>query len=100
VLTEALWLVRKNPAAIARLGTPISAGFPWGNIKVSGGSGTANLSFAATGPKGSGTVYLSGQKDLGTWRLTRFDLAIGDSGRTIDLGTDTSPLAPLKLPLN
>ena len=90
----------KNPSAIAALGTPIKAGFPWGSTRINGDRGTANLSFSATGPKGSGTVYLDAQKDLGTWRLTRFDLAIGERGRIIDLGTDTSQLPPLKLPLN
>jgi len=84
----------QNPEAIAALGSPISAGFPTGHVSYDGGSGNAELTFSATGPKGSGTVYVDARRDLGVWRLTRFELEI--AGRTIDLGADIGRLPPLK----
>lgn len=88
--------LKQNPNAISELGTPISAGFPSGHISFDNDSGSAELSFSATGPKRSGTVYVDARKDLGVWRLTRFELEIDDRDRTIDLGADTARLPPLK----
>lgn len=84
----------QNPAAIRELGTPISPGFPWGRISISGDSGHATLSFAATGPKGSGTVYVDATKDFGVWRLMRLQLAVEGRVDRIDLGADAAPNRP------
>jgi hypothetical protein len=75
-----------NPAAISALGTPISTGFPWGHISVSGPSGHAELSFSAQGPKADGTVYVNATKALGTWRIDRIELEINGRDRRINLG--------------
>lgn len=90
--------LKQNPDAISELGTPISAGYPRGHISVDNDSGNAELSFSATGPKGSGTVYVDARKDLGAWRLTRLELELDGRDRTIDLDADTPRLPPLKLP--
>ena len=73
--------LKQSPAAIAELGSPISAGFPSGHISVEDDSGSAELSFSATGPNGSGTVYADARKDLGVWRLTRLELEIDGRDR-------------------
>jgi len=60
-----------SPTVIAALGTPIEAGmFVSGSVKVSGPSGSAELSIPLHGPSGSGRVYLRAQKSLGEWTLT------------------------------
>jgi hypothetical protein len=89
--------LKQSPAAIAELGSPISAGAPGGHISFKDESGIAELSFPATGPKGSGTVSLDAHRDLGVWRLTRIELAIEGQSGTIDLGSETARLPPLKL---
>lgn len=88
--------LKQHPAAVAELGSPISAGFPMGHVSFKDDTGNAELSFSATGPNGSGTVYVDASKDLGVWRLTRFELAIDGRDRTIDLGADITRLPPLK----
>lgn len=86
--------LNKSPAAISELGTPIQPGFPWGNFKISGDNGEAQLSFSATGPTGHGTVYADAVKSGGNWRLTRLDLVV-DGGRRIDIrGGGAAPTRP------
>jgi hypothetical protein len=84
----------QSQAAISELGRPIQPGFPWGHFSTSGDSGQAELWFSATGPKGHGTVYVDASKSGGTWRLTRLDLVLADSGRRIDLRGGAAPSRP------
>jgi|SRR5271169_5227065 len=75
------------------LGTPISAGFPFGNISVQGGgSGTAVLSFSATGPKAASTVFEDAIKKDGVWSIRMLRLKVNGSDSLIDLfnGTGSS----------
>ena len=72
--------------AISALGTPISTGFPWGSISVSGPSGRAALSFWVGGPKAEGTVYLNATKDFGRWKINRMELEIKGRAGRINLG--------------
>ncbi len=97
--TMAVEQLKQSPAAIAELGSPISAGFPTGHISFRDDSGRAELSFSATGPKGSGTVSLDARRDLGQWRLTRLDLEIEGRDRRINLFPGRPRNAPL-LPLD
>jgi Cytochrome oxidase complex assembly protein 1 len=96
--TIAVERLTQSPAAIAELGSPISAGFPSGHVSVKNDIGSAELSFSATGPKGSGTVYADARKNPGVWRLTRLELEIDGRDLKIDLGATpprSSPLLPL-----
>jgi len=89
--------LQQNPDAISELGTPISAGFPAsGHISLTDDSGDAELSFSATGPKGSGTVSFDARRDLGVWRLTRLELEVEGRDVPIDLGADAARLPRLK----
>jgi hypothetical protein len=92
--------LKQNPAAVAALGSPISAGFPMGHIAVENDTGSAELSFSATGPNGSGTVYVDARKTLGAWRLSRFELELAGRDQTIDLDADSKRLPPLKPPVD
>ncbi len=77
--------VRANPVATNVLGTPISTGFPAGNISINGASGTAVLSFSASGPKASGRIFLQAVKKDGAWAITRLTLKLDGRDGVIDL---------------
>ena len=67
------------------LGTPITTGFPSGKISLTGASGTAVLSFSASGPKAAGTVFLEAIKKDGAWAITRLALKLDGRDGVIDL---------------
>ena len=78
--------LQASPAATAVLGTPIATGFPFGNISVeAGGTGKADLSFSASGPKARGTVFLDAGKKGGVWSIKRMMLKVDGSDKTIDI---------------
>jgi len=67
---SALGIVQASPAVHGILGEPIVAGW-WvaGSLEVSGPSGSADLSFPVSGPKGEAMVFVEAQKRAGEWRL-------------------------------
>ena len=77
--------LQANPVATNLLGTPISTGFPSGNISIYGASGTAVLSFSASGPKAAGRVFLQAAKKDGVWAITRLTLKLDGRDGVIDL---------------
>ena len=77
--------LQANPIAMNILGSPISTGFPFGNISINGASGKAELSFSASGPKAAGVVLVEAVKKNGVWSITRLALKLNDSGNVIDL---------------
>lgn len=77
--------LQSSPIAESVLGTPITTGFPMGSIKINGAGGTAALSFSATGPKATGTVFLQAIKKNGVWSLTRLTLKVKGSDGIFDL---------------
>ena len=77
--------LRASSVAVDVLGTPISTGFPFGNINVNGGSGNAVLNFSATGPKGSGRVFLEAVKRGGAWSIRKMMLKPDGSDHGIDI---------------
>jgi hypothetical protein len=80
-----------SPIATNILGSPIATGTPFGGISFNGASGSAELSFSATGPKAAGVVYVAAVKKDGIWSITRLVLKLNDSGRAIDLIGGTRP---------
>ena len=81
--------LQANPVAINLLGTPISTGFPTGNISYENGSGSAVLSFSASGPKAAGTVFLQAVKKDGAWAIARLTLKLDGRDGVIDLVNGT-----------
>ena len=77
--------VQTSPIAANLLGTPISTGTPGGSVRINGSSGTAVLSFSASGPRASGAVALRAVKKDGVWSLTRLTLKLDDKNEVIDL---------------
>jgi Cytochrome oxidase complex assembly protein 1 len=81
--------LQSSPVATNVLGTPISTGFPLGSISFNGASGTAVLSFSASGPKAAGTVFLEAVKKDGAWAITRLALKLDGRDGVIDLVNGT-----------
>src|SRR5271170_5097959 len=54
--------LQASPLAVAVLGSPISAGIPFGSISINGASGRADLTFTATGPKAAGRGFPGGRQ--------------------------------------
>jgi hypothetical protein len=67
------------------LGTPISTGYPMGNISINGATGRAILTFSATGSKATGRISLEAIKKDGVWSLTRLTLKVDGRDDVIDL---------------
>jgi hypothetical protein len=77
-------LVASSQAADV-LGSPISTGFPLGNISINGESGAAALNFSATGPKAAGRVFLQATRTNGVWSLKSLTLRVDGRDGVIDL---------------
>ena len=77
--------LQSSPIAQNLLGTPISAGYPSGSIRINGSSGTAELRFSASGPRASGIVVVQAIKNNGVWSLTRLSLKLDGKDEVIDL---------------
>lgn len=76
--------VGEDARVTAVIGVPVSAGFPLGEIQVSGPRGSASLSFSVKGPRGEGSVFVEASKDLGRWQIDRMVFE-DSSGQRIDL---------------
>jgi len=78
--------LRSSPIATAALGTPIEPGMPFGKMSYEGETGSAYLSFSASGPKAQGTVFLEATKKDGAWSIKRLTLKVdGSDGPPIDI---------------
>ncbi len=77
VFTDSLEMVQENTGAQELLGTPIQAG--WlisGEISETPATGTAEISYPVSGPKGSGTAFVSAKKVEGVWMITSLVLVM------------------------
>ena len=84
VYQGALKVVQTHPAAVERLGQPVKDGWlVQGNIKLDASGGSANFQVPVSGPKSSGTLYVSAVSPEGTWMYEKLDLVIG--GETVSL---------------
>jgi TonB family protein len=85
VYQGALRAAQAHPAAVERLGEPIKDG--WlvkGNVKFNAGAGSADFEIPVSGPKGSGTLYVSAVNPEGSWMYEKLDLAVA-GGATVSL---------------
>ncbi len=84
VYQGALKVVQTHPAAVERLGEPIKDGWlVQGNIKIDGSGGNANFQIPVSGPKSSGTLYVTAVNPDGAWMYQKLDLVVG--GETTSL---------------
>jgi hypothetical protein len=92
VYKEALARAKANPAVTEALGSPIKDGFLMsGNTNVNGASGESNLAIPISGPKGSGTIYVSANKSLGRWIYSGLVVEVGQTHERIDLLQKSAP---------
>jgi hypothetical protein len=77
--------LQASPLAVAVLGSPISAGIPFGSISINGASGRADLTFTATGPKAAGRVFLEAVKKQSVWSITKLALKVDGRDGPINL---------------
>jgi hypothetical protein len=87
VALEAVARAQANPAVAQKLGGRIEEGWlTSGSINVgTGGSGDANLAVPISGPKGSGTVYVTARRIAGAWNYSQMIAGIASTGEKIDL---------------
>lgn len=84
---DAVTFARENESVTDALGTPIREGlFVSGRINTIDDAGCANLSIPLSGPKASGTFYVSATRSEGQWTCDRVVLVIKATGERIDLG--------------
>jgi len=89
-----------NPAVREALGTPLTTKFfGENNVMVyNAGSGRktseATFSIPVTGPRGSGTIMVAGERRKGTWHFQRMEINIDKTGATIDLLTPAERAEP------
>jgi TonB family protein len=94
VYKGALERARKSPEAVALLGEPIKDG--WlvkGNVSFNGGSGNANFEIPVSGPKNSGTLYVSAVNEGGAWMYEKLDLSTASGEKVSLLATAIEPPA-------
>ena len=87
VALEAVARAQANPAVAQKLGGRIEEGWlTSGSINVgTGGSGDANLTVPISGPKGSGTVYVTARRIAGVWNYSEMIAGIESTGEKVDL---------------
>jgi TonB family protein len=84
VYQGALKAAQAHPAAAERLGQPIRDG--WlvkGSVKVDASGGSASFEIPVSGPKSSGTLYVTAVNPDGAWMYEKLDLVAG--GETVSL---------------
>lgn len=89
---DAITLAEKNADVRAALGTPLSAGLSaTGSINETNGRGTADFTVGIEGPKGKGSMHVTGASGAsGRWELFIVDVDT-DDGRTIHVVDAPAP---------
>jgi hypothetical protein len=83
---DALAAARANAEVIDALGRPIEVGtFGSYNMKVTGSTGSLDMSIPISGPKGRGTLYVVATKSAGQWTIERLEVEIEGRRGRIDL---------------
>ncbi|MEW5743343.1 MAG: cytochrome c oxidase assembly factor Coa1 family protein [Myxococcota bacterium] len=84
VFAEAIQKANSSPEVTAALGSPITpGGMLQGEVKDSGGTGTASLKVPIEGPKGKGTLYVEATKSGADWKFTSLTADVG--GKSVNL---------------
>ena len=83
---DAIARARSSPAVVHELGEPIEPGW-WvtGSININGPSGSADFATTLRGPRGRGTLYVTGDKQAGRWNYKVLEGAVEGKSERIDL---------------
>lgn len=85
---ESLQRAQASDEVGSKLGQPIEPGFMvQGNINLNNSDGEANLNYSITGPDGTGTVNVVGNKTDGVWNYSKMNVTT-DDGNVVDLMGD------------
>ena len=88
VAQEALARAQRDPQVEAALGRPLEIGWflPTGSLRTdAGGGGQVDLTLPISGPRGSGTLIISGVRTRGVWVYDRMIVTVNGTGQRIDL---------------
>ena len=91
VAQEALARAQRDPQVEAALGRPLEIGWflPTGSLRTdAGGGGQVDLTLPISGPRGSGTLIISGVRTRGVWESDRLIVTVDGTGQRIDLLRD------------
>lgn len=77
----ALSQMERNTEVVQVLGLPLDTGFVRGSVELGSSSGTADLTFSVTGPKGSGRAYVYAEKHADVWALNQLNMDVDGGGR-------------------
>lgn len=94
---HAMELAQADPAVVAALGKPLETGMTFsGSLHTENANGSADLRIPVTGPKGSGQLYVKGDRQADRWSYSLIEMAIDASGQRIDLlhDGDAAPVEP------
>jgi Cytochrome oxidase complex assembly protein 1 len=85
VYREAYTRATSDPRVIAALGTPIEKGW-WviGSVKIDDNSGTANIDFPISGPKGKARIHATASYDGSAWTYSSL-VVRPEAGGEIDI---------------
>ena len=85
VYREAYSRAGSDPRVVATLGTPMERGW-WviGSVHLDDNTGTADITFPISGPKGGARVHASATRDSDNWKYSSI-LVRPDSGGEIDV---------------
>jgi hypothetical protein len=86
---DAVARAKQSQAVQDALGTPLQEGWlVQGNLNVSDGSGTADLTIPLSGPKGSGSLHVVGTRAANQWTYSTMAVDVPGSGAHLDLLAD------------
>jgi hypothetical protein len=88
VAQEALARAQRDPQVEAALGRPLEIGWflPTGSLRTDAeGGGQVDLTLPISGPRGSGTLIISGVRTRGVWEYDRMIVTVNGTGQRIDL---------------
>jgi hypothetical protein len=93
--TRSIAAVNNSAEVQEVLGTPIEEGWiPSGNINLNNDSGSANLSYSVSGPKGSASVTVQATRQNGKWTIDSLTVSPNSGGDAIDLTEDANENEP------
>ena len=86
VYADAFKKAEQSAEVQAALGTPIETGFMFqGNVSITNGAGTADITVPLSGPKGEGTMKVKASKSPGgPWQYSVLEVQLSD-GNKVDL---------------
>ena len=82
---------KADPRVEEAIGAPIKEGlFVSGSTKVTGDSGTSDITIPIHGPRGDAKIYVVATKSEGKWEYSKLVVKVEKTGDTIDLAEESN----------